>query len=139
MKNKYVLELPDQGTEAMFYSDNDQERRCIGHLRCDFGRHGDEFWTTFFPHEARSLAGDDFSKEFDTFVNYLREELMKSRSAMRKYISSHPSLPLESTSWRYRNGYYLMTNRYEYFIRCQPMEGDYDAYIYAYLREADNG
>ena len=32
-------------------------------------------------------------------------------------------------------GYMVTTEQYEYYIRCQPQPGDYNFYIYAYVRE----
>ena len=32
-------------------------------------------------------------------------------------------------------GYIVVTEQYEYYIRCSPQPGEYNFYIYAYARE----
>ena len=134
MKQTFDICAGTHGTESLYYSDNDQESRCLGHLRCDFSRDGDEFWTTFFPHDSIPNDGGAFRDELNALVNTLRNNLLRSRSHMRRYIQQHPSLLLVSGAVSVY-GYQVTTEQYEYCIRCTPQPGYYDAYVYIYLRE----
>ncbi|MGF9712207.1 hypothetical protein [Paenibacillus naphthalenovorans] len=55
---------------AYFYSASaaeEIERGCIGHLRGDFGRSGEEFWVTWFPRRSplkRLLLKKNWVKSF---------------------------------------------------------------------------
>ena len=42
----------DVSSMEMYYSGSNQENRCIGHIRGDFGKSGDEYWATFWEHEG---------------------------------------------------------------------------------------
>ena len=122
---------------SYFYSHCEEsiERRCIGHLRLDFGS-GNEFWTSWWPHAAHDQNTMDFKAEFDTLVKQLRKGLFKSRAAMYKYIADHPATVLEDNPPRYY-GYSVHTARYAFYIRCTPERGNY-SYIYCYkLRQED--
>ena len=122
------------GSKALYYSGSEAEHRCIGHLRGDFGSGGNEFWTTWFPHAAADRNDKAFQDEFSTLVNRLRRNLLKNRALMRKYLRENDSLRLE-TGGIESHGYTVVTERYEYYIRCSPQPGDYNFYIYAYVRE----
>ena len=53
---------------------------------------------------------------------------------MQKYLREHDSLMLETGIFMSR-GYMVVTEQYEYYIRCSPQPGEYNFYIYAYVRE----
>ena len=53
---------------------------CIGHLRGDMGRSGEEFYTSWDDHEA-SLKTETFKSEFNSIMNALRKQFL-SRSAL---------------------------------------------------------
>ena len=134
-RKKYNFEVlaGTQGTGEFYYSNSDAEDRCIGHLRGDFGG-GTEFWTGWFPHAAADRNDKPFQDEFSSLVQTLRRSVLKNRVYMQKYLREHDSLMLESGIITSR-GYTVTTEQYEYYIRCQPQPGDYNFYIYAYVRE----
>lgn len=135
-RKKYNFEVlaGTQGTGEFYYSNSDAEDRCIGHLRGDFGSGGTEFWTGWFPHAAADRNDKPFQDEFSSLVQTLRRSVLKNRVYMQKYLREHDSLMLESGVITSR-GYMVTTEQYEYYIRCQPQPGDYNFYIYAYVRE----
>lgn len=135
-RKKYNFEVlaGTQGTGEFYYSNSDAENRCIGHLRGDFGSGGKEFWTGWFPHAAADHNDKPFQDEFSSLVQTLRRSVLKNRVYMQKYLREHDSLMLESGIITSR-GYMVTTEQYEYYIRCQPQPGDYNFYIYAYVRE----
>lgn len=118
---------------SLFYSGSSAEARCIGHLRIDFGC-GREFWTSWYPHAAHAHNGAAFKAELNDLMNTLRQTLFRDRAHMYSHIAEHPAPPLEPG--RRAHGYIVRTERYEYFIRCMPEPGDYNAYVYCYLKES---
>lgn len=122
------------GENALFFSSssNPAEQRCIGHMRGDFGRRGDEFWTTWWPHSANVYNDDAFKADFYPIVEMLRKNLLKSRASMYKYLAEHPATPIGGAILR-SYGYHINTAHYKYYLRCMPELGDYNIYIYCYL------
>ena len=135
-RKKYNFEVTAgiPGSAALYYSGSEAEARCIGHLRGDFGSGGTEFWTNWFPHVAAHRSDEAFRDEFSSLCNTLRRNLLKNRVFMQKYLREHDSLMLESGIFMSR-GYMVVTEHFEYYIRCQPQPGDYNFYVYAYVRE----
>lgn len=125
---------PDEAN--LFYSTIDQaedrELACIGHLRLDFGHHGREFWTTWWPHNDE-LNAQPFKDEFDDLVNALREDgPLQNLSAMSRYCTANGEGALgDSGSY----GYIAESERYRYCLRFTPRLGDYNGYIYAYDKQ----
>jgi hypothetical protein len=135
-RKKYNFEVlaGTQETGKLYYSGSDAEARCIGHLRGDFGSSGTEFWTNWFPHVGAHRNDKAFQDEFSSLVKTLRRNLLKNRVFMQKYLREHDTLMLESGIFMSR-GYMVVTEQFEYYIRCQPQPGDYNFYIYAYVRK----
>lgn len=135
MSQVYQLMPGAEGSMDMYYSDNEQDHRCIGHIRGDFGKSGDEYWASFWEHEGINAAGEDCRDELTALVKALRKNLLKSRKEMRKYIQQHPPLILEAGAIM-SYGYQVSTEKYDYYIRCSPYPGVYNFYIYIYIKEA---
>ena len=136
MKADYQVEaaLPEQ--EELFYSDSSQEENCIGHLRGDFGHGGDEFWTSWWPHAAEQKKTADFQREFNGLVGFLRQDLLKGRMDMARYLREHPGCPLDNGDSG-TVGYIVAKSPYRFCIRCTPAPGSYDFYVYVYLIEEE--
>ena len=98
MKQDFDVRAGDESSMDKYYSGNDQDYRCVGHIRGDFGKSGDEYWATFWEHEGINAAGKDCKDELTALVNTLRKNLLKSRKAMRKYIQQHLLLILEASA-----------------------------------------
>lgn len=122
---------PDESD--LFYSSSnraeDQALACIGHLRLDFGHKGQEFWSTWWPHNDK-LNVQPFKNEFNNLVNTLREDgPLQSLSAMLRYCAANSGGALgDSGSY----GYVAETEQYRYCLRFTPRQGDYNGYIYVY-------
>ena len=124
--------LPEERQDWVWSADNqaDLERGCIGHLRGDFGSSGEEFWTSWFDHQAK-LKSQVFREELQDVVNGLRKEggLLQSFAGMssqcRKGLACDESF-----------GFQAQTRDYTYCLRCTPRRGDYNFYLYAYDRNA---
>lgn len=137
MKQDFDVRAGDAGSKDMYYSGNDQDYRCVGHIRGDFGKSGDEYWASYWEHEGINVAGEGCKEELTALVKALRKNLLKSRKAMRKYIQPHPPLILEAGAIM-SFGYQVTTEKYDYYIRCAPSPGVYDFYIYMYVRGCDS-
>ena len=98
MKQDFDVRAGGAGSTELYYSGSDHENRCVGHLRGDFGKSGDEYLATFWEHEGINVAGKGCKEELNALVNTLRKNLLKSRKAMRKYIQQHYSLFSQSTT-----------------------------------------
>lgn len=136
MKQDFDVRAGDVSSMELYYSGSDHENRCVGHLRGDFGKSGDEYWASFCEHEGINAAGEGYKEELNALVKALRKNLLKNRKSMRKYIQRHPPLILEAGSIM-PYGYQVTTEKYDYCIRCTPCPGVYDFYIYRYVRGCD--
>ena len=134
MRQVYQLMPGAEGSMDMYNSGNDQDYRCAGHIRGDFGKSGDEYWATFWEHEGINPAGEGCKEELSALVKALRKNLLNSRKTMRKYIRQHSPLILEAGAIM-SYGYQVAAEKCDYYIRCSPYPGVYDFYIYIYVRE----
>lgn len=121
------------GDKNLYYSNNRREHECIGHLRGDLGSSGQEFWTTWFPHEAHARNTPAFKADFQHLMDKLRQSVLANMSSMRKLIRECPH-PLEDQGYNSPHGYLVSTDSYDYYVRCIPVRGDYNFYIYCYVR-----
>jgi hypothetical protein len=126
---------PASSEEAgLFYSqdEKDAELGTVGHIRVDFGRSGREFWSTWWPHNGDMLNTTEFKAELQTFVDELRKNgPLSNLSAMSEYCRSHGDNKLGDDS-RESYGYVVESGHYRYCLRCIPVQGDYNAYLYIY-------
>ena len=104
----------------------------IGYMRGDFGN-GNEFWHTWFEHRE-DLKNHDFSKDFNRVVEYLRKEgYLRDLSLMLSLCSTENIIAAYEPFY----GFKLRTQKYRYYIRCNPRMGDYNFYIMCYLNEKE--
>lgn len=110
----------------------------IGHLRGDFGKTGDSFYTMWENHNT-PYKTDEFKKEFDEVINALRfdeqyEGLMKNRSAMSQYCYEWEDSIFQG-NYCAEYGFRIDTEEYAYLIRCNLNENVYNFYIYPYVSQ----
>ena len=116
----------------------DKQAGCIGHLRGDMDRSGNGFFTSWEDH-CGELKTQAFKDEFDDFINALRfderyDGIFKNRSSLSRYCYEHKeSVFAEDFIPQY--GFRVDTPEYAYLLRLNPMQGDYNLYIYCYRRE----
>ncbi len=109
---------------------------CIGHLRGDFDRGGNGFFTSWDDHR-KEWKNDEFQAELDDVINELRSGeygLLQNRSAMRRYAAQYPESSFEG-NYCTEYGFRAETEKYAFFIRCNPTQGDYNFYCYCYVKE----
>ena len=123
--------MPSEKADWLYSdSDRDAQRGCIGHLRGDFGKSGSEFWTNFFDHQPK-LKQSAFRDELQVLVDALRKPdgLLNSFSAMSRHCH-------EGAEIRGSYGFHAESPQYEYCLRCSPIKGDYNFYLYCYDKAA---
>ena len=104
----------------------------IGHVRMDFGKSGTEFWHTWHPRGREELNSPKFKAELQQVVDKLRETVLKDFSSMRRFCYENGGkIP---GGWSQNYGYVVETEHYEYCLRCNPVQGDYQAYLYKQIR-----
>lgn len=142
MKNNLNLTIRAMAPEerTFCYSHDAEEMQkcgCIGHLRGDFDSTGKGFFTSWFD-TAPFMKTDAFKAEFNDMVNALRFDanfggILKNRASMSSYCFANPEGAIANGYTR-QYGFRADTEQYSYMLRCNPVRGDYNFYIYAYDR-----
>ena len=133
---KYVPRSASHSEAGLFYRIEPEQNELlggIGHLRMDFGRNGEEFWTSWFDHCGDKWNTPEFKAEIDAVVNELRQTVLRDRAAMRSYCAEFGGV-LGKDYGEGQYGYVIETAHYRYCLRCKPQEGDYDGYLYCFDR-----
>lgn len=127
---KYEIRPASSEEAGLFYAmtpEKDAELGCIGHVRIDFGCGGDRFYHSWHPRGPEDLNTQDFKAELNEVVKELRESVLKNFSAMTSYCHDHGGEI--NGSWVQNYGYIVETEHYRYCLRCNPVPGDYQAYL----------
>ncbi len=139
---EYGLDVPDNPIKfemrpaspdeaGLFYAlspEKDEELGAVGHVRIDFGRDGDEFWHTWWSRGLEGLNTPEFKDELGQVIGQLRRGVLKDFSTMLRLC--HIDGGEISGGIAARNyGFVLETERYRYCLRCNPVRGDYQAYL----------
>ena len=122
---------PDEA--GLFYAqhpDEDKRLGCIGHVRMDFGKNGNEFWHTWWPRGAEELNSPEFKSELQNVVDELRLTVLKNRSAMERFCHAHGGKINGGYVQNY--GFIVETEHYRYCLRCDPSPGTYNGYLTAF-------
>ncbi len=135
--NPNMIPRPASPDEAgLFYAqtpEQDAELGCIGHVRMDFGPSGTRFWHTWHPRGRSEWNTPEFKEELGEVMDALRENVLQGLSAMRSYCREHGGEI--SGGWSQNYGYIVETERYRYCLRCNPIPGDYQAYLTCYDKQ----
>lgn len=134
---KYELKPALEKDTHLFYSMTSEKIRkygCIGHVRMDFGRGGKEFWHTWHPHGPESLNSPAFKAELAEVVNEMRKSVLKDLASMTDFCRKHGGEI--SGGWAQSYGYIAETVNYRYCLRCNPVYGDYQAYLVCFDKQA---
>ena len=138
----YVIKIMAPAERNYCYTDSqqlDKQTGCIGHLRGDMDKSGNGFFTSWWDH-CPELKTQALKDEFDDFINALRFDdryggIFKNRSSLSRYCYEHKeSVFAEDFIPQY--GFRVDTPEHAYLLRLNPMQGDYNLYVYCYRREA---
>lgn len=125
-------------TYAQSYQLNAQTG-CIGHLRGDMDSDGEAFYSSWDNH-TKSLKTKEFKEEFDEVINTLRnddafEGMLHSRTSLAKFCHKNKDAEFDG-SYTKEYGFRIDTEKYSYLMRLNPNKGDYNFYIYAYVKDS---
>ncbi len=116
---------------GLFYAlppERDEELGAIGHVRMDFGSSGKEFWHTWWSRGPQELNTQEFKNELGEVVDGLRQSVLKDLLSMMSYCYTHGG-EIKGGTCCQNHGFVLETDRYLYRLRCNPVRGDYAAYL----------
>ena len=136
-ESKYQIRPADRTESSIFFAqspEKDMALGCIGHVRMDFGHGGREFWHTWHPRGPEDWNSPAFKAELTEVVDELRKTVLKDFSSMTSYCASHGGQI--DGGWVPNYGYVVDTDRYRYCLRCNPVRGDYQAYLTCYDKQA---
>lgn len=125
---KIIPAYPEQ--YMMFYTmspEKDAANRCIGHVRIDFGHQGKEFWTTWHKRGPEEWNNAAFKAELTEVMNFLRKSVLKDFPSMLLFCKENGGQI--DGGWVQNYGYIVETDGYRYYLRCNPVQGDYQAYL----------
>ena len=110
----------------------------IGYLRGDFGKSGDQFYTTWFD-KITDRKTQPFKDELDQVVNALRDDpdyhgILAGRSRMIAYCGTQPESAM-SGNYTTEYAFRISTGDYAYLLRLNPTVGDYNFYISCYEKK----
>lgn len=111
----------------------------VGYLRGDFGKKGNEFYSTW-QDEISEQKTPEFQTEFDDVINALRNDpkyrgILHNLEDMKLLCSTRPQSRIENST---RSDYFAFrvdTDKYAYLIRCQLNPNDYNFYVTAYIKD----
>ena len=109
-------------------SAEDERLGTVGHVRIDFGHSGGEFWHTWQPRGPEGLNTPEFKGELGQVVDQLRRGVLKDLSTMLRWCHLHGG-EIAGGSCAQNYGYVVETEQYRYCLRCNPVRGDYQAYL----------
>lgn len=120
---------PEQ-KELCFTNTRPEEECCVGHLRGDFGC-GNQFYTSWWPHHDE-IKATGFGREFDNIVNGLRHQgLLADLPTMSRRCVAYPDAQFDG-QWTKQYAFRIDAPHIVAFLRCAPVRGDYNFYLYAY-------
>ena len=100
----------------------------VGHVRIDFGHDGGEFRHTWWPRGPEGLNTPEFKGELGQVVDQLRRGALKDLSTMLRWCHLHGG-EIAGGVCAQNYGYVVETEQYRYCLRCNPVRGDYQAYL----------
>jgi len=130
-----AVKLKDE--EKLCFSDADEnnELGCLGYVRGDFGKSGNEFYTTWHEGKSESLMTDEMKSEIDNVVNTLYGDVLKSRNDMRQYCYDKDKArnfhSIYDRCWEFR----ILTNKCAMYLMCQVDHNDYSFYLHIYVKD----
>lgn len=136
--NNFTIRPTEKQEEIFLYALSMQLKNTtgfIGHLRGDFGRDGDEFWTTWFDFRE-DLKTEDFKKRFDNLINALRQPggALADLKTMQAHAAAQGT-PLDLSMYPPQYGFRADTGDFTCMLRLNGQAGDYNFYIWSYRRD----
>ena len=113
----------------------DADLGAIGHVRMDFGKGGDKFWHTWHPRGDEKLNSPEFKAELNQLIDALRQSgPLQDLGSMQKYCWDNGGKIKGGYQQNY--GYIAESEKYLFYLRCNPNRGDYNAYLSCFDKQA---
>ena len=128
----------EENEAGVFYAmkpEQDAALGVVGHVRIDFGYQGKQFHHSWWPRGPEALNTPEFKAELGKVVDELRRGPLKSLQDMRRFCHANGG-EIKGGILGQNYGYVIETERYKYLLRCNPVEGDYQAYLIAMDKQA---
>lgn len=139
--NQAFAVRPASREEAgLFYSEQDEAKDkdlgTVGHMRMDFDSSGKGFYHTWWPHNGDRFNTPEFQEALQQFVDAMRRSgPLKNLAAMGAYCRQQGGAVTEDDR---SYGYITETENYRFCLRCTPLSGEYQGYLYCYdLRQQE--
>ena len=134
-----VMELFTAKSEEapLFFSwgdDRDETYGCIGHMRGYFERNilHHTWWPHYWDDQCNNAA---FKADLTRVVDWLKVGFapLKNLESMDAFCAQRPlaAIPKEDRAYGFR----IETSGYRYMLRCTPVWGTYQVYLYCYCKE----
>lgn len=141
MSEKAITPTVMKPEEMLYtYSESNQismQTGLVGYLRCDMGRDGDEFWSTWNEFRA-DYNTQEFKDDIDNVINSLREKgnLLSNLSSISKAYHDMPESHFKGSSAEAMEyfGVRVNTEDYAFLMRLTPRRGEYNLYCYCYRK-----
>lgn len=141
--NQQLNNITPKELKLLFRLDGNDPCRehLIGYVRGDFGKSGNEFYTTWFP-EDDSKKTERFRETLDQVINAFREDphtpVLRSFQDMAAYCRENPQKQIlyrysESTDYVGK----VETSEHRFYIRLIVRRNDYNFYVFAYEAAVD--
>ena len=108
-----------------FFAQTSGRTRRGGHVRM-VRRKQQRFWHTWHPARRRALTRRSSKRNSNRSSDKLRETVLKDLSSMRFCYENGGKIP---SGWAQNYGYVVETGVEKYCLRCNPVQGDYQAYL----------
>lgn len=134
-ESTYILQVARSEDQILSYSPSSEEHnpKLIGHMRGDFGS-GQEFHHSWFDYQP-ALSTPEFKVDFQKAVDTFRKTVLKDVYAMSRFCNQYRKALIENSN--YAHCFKANSGKYQYFLRATPRKGEYNFYIYCYLKEPE--
>ena len=147
MENTTTIRVLTSQERTYVYDQSNQiKSMCglIGVLRGDMDTDGKGFFSTWFGFRD-DLKTQEFKDELDDVINNLRfgkldadgafvqeDQIFENRRALARYCDNQPDALMDADRKHY--GFRIDTEKYAYLMKLIPLKGDYNFYIYCYVK-----
>jgi len=133
---KFSLHETEETEKSLYYHLSEDEAirfGLIGYTRADFGRSGNEFWSTWIDIQEKHKT-PVFKQEFDVVMNFIVHSTENLATGENDFeINCFENLKIRKAGKGL--DFKIITSNYSYYVRYSPRKNDYDMYIFSYLNK----
>lgn len=131
----YILQVARSEDQDLSYSASSEEHnpKLIGHMRGDFAG-GQEFHHSWFDYQP-AFNTTEFKADFEKAVDMFRKTVLKDVYTMSRFCNQYRKALIENSN--HAHCFKANSAKYQYYLRATPRKGEYNFYIYCYLKEPE--